>query len=385
MIIWAGDNIISALGLTSEANYKAVKAGTSGIALHNATSIAEPFQASLINREQLDDTFNQHFHSHTNTYTTLEKAAILSAHTAATTANIDISSPDALFILSTTKGNIHLLDTPDQTYDPRKLHLWHTAQLIAKHFNNTNEPITISNACISGLCAQITAIRELSDGRYTTAVVIGIDLLSRFIISGFQSLKALSPKPCQPFDDNRSGLNLGEAAATIIYRKTTQPPNTHITLVNGSITNDANHISGPSRTAEGSYAALTNILQQTNHNNIAFINAHGTATPYNDRMEAIAITRAKLNNTPVNSLKGNFGHTLGAAGILESIISTHALTDNTILPTHNFTRGENEYPLNIPTKTQHSTEPYCIKMMSGFGGCNAALLFKKNTHNGTIH
>ena len=100
-----------------------------------------------------------------------------------------------------------------------QIYLWHTAELIAAFFNNPNTPIVVSNACISGAAAQITAMRALQSGNYDYAVVVGVDFLSKFIISGFQAFRALSPQLCRPFDKNRCGLNLGEAAATMIFSK----------------------------------------------------------------------------------------------------------------------------------------------------------------------
>jgi 3-oxoacyl-[acyl-carrier-protein] synthase-1 len=174
-------------------------------------------------------------------------------------------------------------------------------------------------------------------------------------------------------------LNLGEAAATIIYKKLdpAEAPGP-IVLLDGSIRNDANHISGPSRTGEGSFRALQAILPSCAPGEVAFINAHGTATSYNDRMEAIAIERAGLGAVPANSLKGYFGHTLGAAGVLESIISTRALLDSTVLATCGFEKGEDGVcPMLVSGENRQTEKLYCIKMLSGFGGCNAALLFKK--------
>ncbi|MDR0830771.1 MAG: 3-oxoacyl-ACP synthase, partial [Prevotellaceae bacterium] len=227
---------------------------------------------------------------------------------------------------------------------------------------------------------------------------VGADFLSKFIISGFQSFKALSPELCKPFDTERCGLNLGEAAATMIFQykvesrkykvgehqPKTDTPNFLLStndflLINGAIRNDATHISAPSRVGEGSYRALKNILQNIDTEQIAFINAHGTATPYNDSMEAQAIFRAGLQNVPVNSLKPFFGHTLGAAGVLESIISMKALQNNIILPTLNFKSQNFENQLNVSTEIQKTDKKYFIKMLSGFGGVNTVLLFEKNT------
>ena len=385
MIIRIGDNIISSLGFTAKENFQAIKSGRTGLSLYDSyLDVPEPFIASLIDKDCLNNRFAS-VCPHSNTYTMLEKASILSVTLAEEEAQIDLSSPRVLFVFSSTKGNIHLLDEKEQAFSNDHIHLWHSAQQIAGYFKNPNTPIVVSNACISGASAQIAAMRELESGAYDFAVVIGADMLSKFIVSGFQSFKALSPEPCRPFDKDRTGLNLGEAASTIIYKRVDNEKNVSgIVLQRGAIRNDANHISGPSRTGEGSFRALQAVLQTINIEELAFVCAHGTATPFNDQMESIALTRAGLNNIPTNSLKGCFGHTLGAAGVLESVISIHALMNETILPSLGFnlgagngSNGEDEYPLNIAKETTYSPNPYCIKMLSGFGGCNAALLFKK--------
>ncbi|MDR1417496.1 MAG: beta-ketoacyl synthase [Prevotellaceae bacterium] len=377
MIAWAGDNIISSLGFTTEACYRSVEAGRSGVRLHSPfMGLAEPLMASLIDREQLNDSFAAAYSS-SDGYTALEKAAILSVGRAAAQAQVDLSDPGVLLVFSSTKGNVHLLDENESQPHREHIYLWHTARLIAERFKNPNEPVAISNACISGGCAQIVAMRELESGLYHHVVVVGVEMLSKFIVSGFQSLKALSPEPCRPFDAARAGLNLGEAAATIVYQRVDREEKSgDVALLRGAVRNDANHISGPSRTGEGSLLALQALLREVARSDVAFINAHGTATAYNDDMEATAITRAGLHATAVNSLKGNFGHTLGAAGVLESIISAHALKRGALLPTCGFKAGGGELRLNVLDKAGRTEKPYCIKMLSGFGGCNAALLFK---------
>ena len=389
-----GTNIISSLGFTTDENFENVKCGISGIKHYDIGTfdLPESFMASLIDKEKLNDEFAKI--SSKNNYTELEKAAILSVFLANDEAQIDLSSEKTIFILSTTKGNVDLLDkiqsdnpicdnpTPDNRKSEignRKIYLWHTAELIADFFGNPNTPIVVSNACISGATAQITAMRELQSGDYDDAVVVGVDFLSKFIISGFQSFKALSPEICRPFDKNRCGLNLGEAVATIIFSKDARHK-TVFSLVNGAIRNDANHISAPSRTGEGSFRVLKSLLI-THYSllttQIAFINAHGTATPYNDAAEVNAIVRAGLENVPVNSLKAFFGHTLGAAGVLESIISMKALGENIVLKSMSFIEQDFENQINISQENHFSDKKYFIKMMSGFGGVNAALLFEK--------
>ena len=413
MIYRTGDNIISSLGFTTEENFSAVKNGISGLKQYDAGTfdLPEAFVASLIDKERLNDEFNSHCKfpttkdadfSRNDNYTNFEKAAILSICNANEEPQIDLSSEKVLFILSTTKGNVDSLALPkkDDHYplsygegQGERCYLWRSAELITGFFKNPNTPLVVSNACISGAAAQIVAMRELDSGNYDYVVVAGVDFLSKFIISGFQSFKALSSEICRPFDKNRCGLNLGEAAATIIFSRDARLSDarqeaqdtrykTIFSLVDGVIRNDANHISAPSRTGEGSYRALKYILSNSLASNslasnLSFISAHGTATPYNDAMEVNAIVRAGLEYVPVNSLKAFFGHTLGAAGALESIISMKALEENISLKSMNFDEYDFENQINISRENQYSDKKYFIKMLSGFGGVNAALLFEK--------
>ena len=390
-----GTNIISSLGFTTEENFNTVKSGISGVKHYDVGTfdLPEAFMASLIDKEKLNNKFavfcgRSPIHWEWSKYlcTDLEQAAMLSIFYANLEAKIDLSSERTIFILSTTKGNIDLIDNEQLAMNNKKncsLYLWHSAKKITDFFQNPNTPIVVSNACISGAAAQITAMRELETGNYDNAVVVGVDFLSKFIISGFQSFKALSPELCKPFDKSRIGLNLGEAAATIIFEGVKEVKELKgVSLVAGAIRNDANHISAPSKTGEGSYRALKNILTsnfQLPTSELSFINAHGTSTPYNDAMEVQAINRAGLENVPVNSLKAVFGHTLGAAGVLESIISIKALQENLVLKSLNFNEQDFENQINISQKlevrSQELEERMFIKMMSGFGGVNAVLLF----------
>lgn len=148
-------------------------------------------------------------------------------------------------------------------------------------------------------------------------------------------------------------------------------------LSRGAIRNDANHISGPSRTGEGSFRALQYVLRNAEINNMACVSVHGTATPYNDEMEAVALSRAGLSSTPVSALKGYYGHTLGAAGILETLVTMHAIDNNTVLPTRGFDILGTTNTINVSNYTQTTDKQSFIKLLSGFGGCNAAAMFTK--------
>lgn len=379
MLYNIGDSIFSPIGSTTSQNIEAIDRGYSALKSYTKKfQLTEPFFASLFAENQIDDHFSTLIHSDIR-YTRMEKIAIMAAAGAIQNAGIDASRNDVIFVISTTKGNVELLDNQDG-YEKERRFLWRSAQLIAQHFHNTNEPIVVSNACISGCAAQIAAARALNNAQYKYAIVIGADVLSKFVISGFQSFKALSPELCQPFDENRVGLNLGEAAAAIVYTNDAQHPKVNentMCLVNGAICNDANHISGPSRTAEGLFAAVEKTLQNFDKQRIAFVNAHGTATRYNDDMESIAIHRAKLSDIPVNSLKGYFGHTLGAAGVLEVILSSQAILQKRVLATRGTQTPGTAEPVHVMLQEEPTDRPAFLKIISGFGGGNAALVISK--------
>ena len=216
----------------------------------------------------------------------------------------------------------------------------------------------------------------MNSGQYDTAVVIGADVLSPFIVAGFQSLKALSDEQCRPFSANRKGLNLGEAAATVVY--TVSEDNVDgWKMLAGAVRYDANHISGPSRTGEGSYRALRSVLEESGLlvSNLACLNVHGTSTMYNDEMEAIAINRAGLADVTVNAMKGYYGHTLGAAGVLETLLTMRALEDGKVPATRGFDKLGVSVPVQITSEPIDTQKNSFVKLLSGFGGCNAAAAF----------
>ena len=379
MVQCIADNICSPLGWNTEENFAAVREGRSELRLHDAQpwALQEPFVASLFPQNAVTKRFSDAFPHVKEPLSHFEKLAILSISDAIQKASVELRSPDVIFILASTKGNVELLDDKKQPDIPRdRVRLGLTAEAIARFFGNPNTPLVVSNACISGVHAQILAARLLEMGTYRYAVVCGCDIQSRFIISGFQSFKALSSEPCKPFDRHRDGLNLGEGAATMVLTSVNIPQKDAWIVCNGAVRNDANHISGPSRTGEGSYRALATVCGEQKEQ-LAFINVHGTATPYNDEMEAIALDRAELLNAPVNALKGYFGHTMGAAGILETILSFRAIEAGIVLPTKGFNELGVSRPVSVADKESPTDKKQFIKLLSGFGGCNGAIRWKQ--------
>lgn len=366
MVYKIADNILSPLGATTAENYQAVKAGRSALARYDQRwSLPDKvLTASLFSQEQ-----EQQFLI--SGLSRFESMVVTSVREALSQTTLDVSQPNVILIISTTKGDVELLEE-----SPEADHLSpaDSAQRIARELGFTTEPIVVCNACISGLSALILASRLLEDGQYDYAVVCGADSQSRFIVSGFQSLKALSPEPCRPFDMERMGLNLGEAAATMILSKGVGD----WTLGPGAIRNDATHISNPAKNGEGSCLALKTIVDDNDKESLAFINAHGTATIFNDQMESVAIERAGLADIPVNAYKGSYGHTMGAAGVLETILSMAALDDQTILATQGFEELGVSGHISLSAFHQSTSKSAFVKMLSGFGGCNAALLLEKN-------
>ncbi|MBR0078738.1 MAG: 3-oxoacyl-ACP synthase [Bacteroidales bacterium] len=377
MIFNIGDNIVSPLGWTTAENWSAAAAEQTGLRPYSHHfGLPEPFFASLLDEDILNERFSKLPYNQEENYTKVEKMAILSATDALANAGVNPADPQVVFVFSTTKGNVELLEDL-RGYEPERPYLWRSAQLVTRHFGNPNEPVVVSNACISGCAAQVAAARLLHYHDYRYAVVIGADVLSKFIISGFQSFKALSPELCRPFDADRTGLNLGEAAATIVYarnRADIPAGKPCLCLTAGAICNDANHISGPSRTAEGLFAAVSQVLDGFDVTDLAFVNAHGTATRYNDDMESVAMERAHLTDIPVNSLKGYFGHTLGAAGVLEVILSTQELLHHRVLRTVGCENPGTAAAVKVTQQPMETSKTAFLKMISGFGGGNAALL-----------
>lgn len=361
------DNIISPLGETSEENYLSVKAGRSGIRAYEpgTCNIPEGFYASLL-------------------FEDFETLALKSAQKAIGNAQLELKGKRTAFILSSTKGNIE-----------ENISLADSAQRIASQLGIDAKPIVVCNACISGLSALILGNRLIDSGLYDAAIVCGCDTPRQFILSGFQSLKALSPEPCRPFDMERMGLNLGEAAATLILSKNPIHGNSW-RMGDGFIRNDAFHISTPSKTADGLYLSLQRTLESFTKEisstckqidlkaHLAFINAHGTATLFNDQMESVAIGRAGLSDLPANAYKSFWGHTMGAAGILETIISMKAIDDDTILGTRGFSELGVSGKMNICAENRQTDKKGFIKMLSGFGGCNATIWAAKKPERENI-
>jgi len=369
------DAIISPLGFTTAKNIQSILAKKSGLRLHpNSRFEHNSFYAGIIDDDILTKSFSKIGNS--EEYTKLEKMMILAVQ-AVLDQNTQINFKEIQLIVSTTKGNIDVL-MANSKFPEKRVLLSELANMIQQFFHFSKKPILISNACISGGLALAVARRFINSGKFEKAIVVGGDLVSEFVVSGFNSFQAISNEPCKPFSANRTGISLGEAAAAVLVSKE-KNKNEAVSLIADASANDANHISGPSRTGEGLYKSLTTALNEAevSSSQIDYLSAHGTGTLFNDSMEAIAFTKVGLQHTPINSYKAYYGHTLGAASLLESIILKHAMLKDQLFESLNFETSEIENPINIIQKHQTKNLRYAIKTSSGFGGCNLAMVFKK--------
>lgn len=373
--VFAGaENIISSLGFTADENVENILLGKSGIVIDRSSEYSPvDLPLSRIKHGLLKGDGTK--------YTTMERMFIQSIEDSLNAAKIDVSSPDTLFIFTTTKGNIDLLD-PDlqDAYGKNRIYLHEMASVISRHFENPNTPLVVSNACISGVLGIVYAERLVRSGRYRNIIVSGGDMMSEFIVSGFLSFQSLSEKPCRPFDRDRDGLTLGEGCSTLVISNDRNIfKDVPLQVLGGAGSNDANHISGPSRTGEGLFIAITQAMKQAglNPSDIGFLSAHGTATDYNDEMEAKAFGRAGLQHVPINSFKGYIGHTLGGAGVIESALCLRSMRMNTLFRSAGYENQGVSVGLNIINEHTVAEIRTCLKTASGFGGSNAAVVFQK--------
>lgn len=362
---------ITPLGFDLSSNIDAVLNGESGI----RASEKYPAIPSACLGEIDDHIINVNFEriASAGSYTRLEKMLILALHPLIRGRKLTDRSA---LILSTTKGNIALIG--DKNQDVSQANLGLLAKKIAGFFGFTSEPIVVSNACVSGILALSVGKRLLQYSDFTEVFVLAGDEITEFVLSGFSSFQALSDEYCRPYDRNRKGINMGEAAAAA-YLSTEKSSSSKVKISGDASVNDANHISGPSRTGEGLFRSMQSAFKESgiSPEEVGFISAHGTATLYNDEMESIAFDRMGMHQVPVFSLKGIYGHTLGASGLLEAVLSIEALLLNKIPGSFGFREKGVSGSITVSEKVQDKAVNSFLKTASGFGGSNTAVLFEK--------
>lgn len=368
----SADSLITPFGIGSQLAFDEIKSGKTAIQKHHNSDFSsnELYAAIIQEKEEWFSRLNLD-----DSYTRLEKLVILCLKNLIKSNQLKISDK-TLVVLSSTKGNISVLGNPNQKFPRERAYLTSLTQKIESYFKIPNAIQIVSNACISGSLAIEYAKRWIQMGVYEDAIVIGADEISKFIVSGFESFQAISQTFCKPFDADRTGINLGEAIGAVYLTKS--PTENSVKILGSGNYNDANHISGPSRTGEGLYRSIQKAMEDSRVE-IDYISAHGTATLYNDEMESIAYQRSGLLEVPTNSLKGYFGHTLGTSGILETIMGIHSLRTNTLIKSHGFDSQGTSEPVNIIQENKTQEIKAFLKTAAGFGGSNIATIFQKLT------
>ena len=290
---------------------------------------------------------------------------------------------DAKLLLATTKGEIDLLEQSmlEQRGDGADAVVVRLIRKVSDLTRTKGAGLVISAACTSSAAAAAQAAAMIRNGHADCVLVVACDSVTEFIFSGFSSLMALDKQPARPFDKNRAGLNVGEAAAyaLLMSEERAARENRPVlgTIAGWGLSDDANHMTGPSRESEGLILAITKALTSAGigPGDVGFIAAHGTGTVYNDAMEMRAFRAVFQNHErPVYSIKGGIGHTMGAAGLVEMIIAMRALRERTVPPTVNLKEPDDDARGWVSDCRQSVREQaFAIVTNAGFSGVNTAL------------
>ena len=376
--------MITSLGQGVDRNFNALVDGESGVEKSSSPRVTQSSVTAGLISEEIYEDLEWQFGKDANS------RAELLAISCINELRWDSSVRTGLVIASA-KGNISFLENKHYTdaesiKSDSRIMFGSMGEHIASRFGIAkDDTCIISNACISGVSAIAFARRMILAGHYSQMVVVGMDVQNRFITSGFASFKSLSDDLCRPYDASRCGLNLGEACGAMLL--TAKPGGCSdcngcqpvVSIDGGAMTDDANHISGPSRTGDGLFFAMRKSMEEADVSaeQIDVLQMHGTATAYNDEMESKAVSLAGLQDVPAQSLKPYFGHTMGASGVIETIILAEEMKRGIFVGTKGFENLGVPMPVNVSANNRiikESGKIYGLKTASGFGGTNAAVV-----------
>jgi len=260
------------------------------------------------------------------------------------------------------------------------------AHALAEQAGFTGTVLTVSTACASGTDAIGLAYRRIASGAADVLVAGGVDAVCELSFSGFCALRALTTDRVRPFSGNRTGLALGEGAAFLVLereRAAKQRGAMPLGRIAGyAARSDAFHLTAPHRDGRGLAAAIKAVLEDgaVAAEQIDYVSAHGTGTPYNDRMETLALKAAlgaRAARVPISSVKGALGHAFGAAGAIEAAVCLLAIRDGVVPPTANLEEPDPECDLDfVPGGARRVAVRTALTVSAGFGGQNAALVIR---------
>lgn len=374
----AGCGAISAVGSNVESLHNALQKNSSG--LRASEKFSSPrFQSNIVGAapRNADDENPAWF---------LASEALKEARESAQTILEKISPERTGLVLSTTKANIHALERisenlPCSAAARRHLQADLLAADLAAAHNARGLVQTVSVACVSGLVAISQGTKMIQRDEADAVLVVGVDCLSEFVVAGFTALKALDPLGCRPFDAARCGLSPGEAGAAIVLVRADLCSPSAITIRGFGGSNDANHLTGPSRDGSGLAQAIRRALDVAKllPSEIDFVHAHGTGTGYNDAMESLALKTIFGDACPpVSGAKGMLGHTLGAAGVVETICCVLAMQNNFLPGTPRLSQAAEGTPSSLVREPRTVARlKNILKLNTGFGGMNGALILQQ--------
>ena len=259
-------------------------------------------------------------------------------------------------------------------YCQPEVHNLHSPGIFVQEAVGLNGPaLTISTACSSSAKVFASAARWINQGIVDAVVVGGVDSLCMSILYGFNSLELVSGQQCRPFDRRRDGINIGESCGYAILARDGLIENADFALLGYGESADAYHMSHPHPEGKGALLAMTRALERAgvDARDVDYINLHGTASQANDRIEATALGQIFSTHTLATSTKGWTGHTLGAAGILEAIITRSGLVPGTL----NCEEPDSDFAFEVTRDNVERPLDYAMTNSFGFGGNNASLVF----------
>jgi 3-oxoacyl-[acyl-carrier-protein] synthase-1 len=263
-------------------------------------------------------------------------------------------------------------------YCQPEVHNLHSPGIFVQEAVGLNGPaLTISTACSSSAKVFASAARWINQGIVDAVVVGGVDSLCMSILYGFNSLELVSGQQCRPFDRRRDGINIGESCGYAILARDGLIENADFALLGYGESADAYHMSHPHPEGKGALLAMTRALERAgvDARDVDYINLHGTASQANDRIEATALGQIFSTHTLATSTKGWTGHTLGAAGILEAIITLEAMRSGLVPGTLNCEEPDSDFAFEVTRDNVERPLDYAMTNSFGFGGNNASLVF----------
>ena len=391
-----GMGIISAIGNNVQENYESLRTEKTGIAKISQIETIHKNEIMVGEVKATNLELEQRLGLEANTYSRSPMLGIIAAQEAIGQAGInDINDYKTGLISSTTVGGmdkseqyfLEYFESDAHHHHIDGLHAGDSTQKIAKYLGLEGSFMTtISTACSSAANAIMLGARMIKSGRLDRAIVGGTDALSKFTINGFKTLMILSETHNAPFDQNRKGLNLGEAGAFLVLESdeivAKEDRNTLAYVTGYGNANDAFHQTASSENGDGAVMAMKKALKVAalQPEDIDYVNAHGTATPNNDLSEGNAMLRVfgEGKVPEFSSTKSFTGHTLAVAGGVEAVYSILALQNNRIYPNLNFKTPMSEFDLLPETESKEKELKHVLSNSFGFGGnCSTLILSKR--------